>query len=427
MSKSKLTSSFTLQSSSARLDAAARWATGQALAYASVEDPVGLWYEAALPGREAFCMRDVAHMSAGAAALGLGAHTKNMLLQFAAHISASKDWCTYWEITKDGLPCPDDYTNDADFWYNLPANFDVVDCCYRQYLWSGDRDYLQDERFLQFYERSLNEYVRRWDRDGDGIPDHIRGEGRRGIASYVEDALTPKVAGDLVAAQYAAYNAYAAMSRLRGEDGKAEQCERLAGRLRELYDTQWWNEGKRRFNGAILQDGTPYEEYYLAASFLPLYFGLIPPGEKRALALEDLKRGGVSNVEEMSHLPDVYYASGEREEAFRTMLELSDERTARREYPEVSYSVIGNIVTGLLGVRPLADRSAIEVAPQLPGELQWVKAQGIALLGNRIGVDIRDGRLTVTNEEGPVIQVRAGDRQLAIGERESGSFELPAG
>ena len=104
MSMSKLTSPFTLQSSSARLDAAARWATGQALAYARNDDPVGPWYEAALPGREAFCMRDVAHMSAGAAVLGLGAYTKNMLLQFAAHISASKDWCTYWEITKDGSP-----------------------------------------------------------------------------------------------------------------------------------------------------------------------------------------------------------------------------------------------------------------------------------------------------------------------------------
>lgn len=33
------------------------WAKNQSLAYAFDDDPVGLWYEASLPGREAFCMR----------------------------------------------------------------------------------------------------------------------------------------------------------------------------------------------------------------------------------------------------------------------------------------------------------------------------------------------------------------------------------
>ncbi len=38
------------------------WAKEQALAYVhDGEDPVGLWYEAALPARDAFCMRDTAH------------------------------------------------------------------------------------------------------------------------------------------------------------------------------------------------------------------------------------------------------------------------------------------------------------------------------------------------------------------------------
>ncbi|MBO7742870.1 hypothetical protein I8J29_01590 [Paenibacillus sp. MWE-103] len=418
------TSPFALQSSSPELDAAARWAKAQALAYASSGDPVGPWYEAALPGRKAFCMRDVAHMSAGAAVLGLGAHTKNMLLRFAEHISVSKDWCTYWEITKDGLPCPDDYTNDGDFWYNLPANFDVVDCCYRQFLWTGDRDYLEDERLLRFYALSLNEYVRRWDRDGDGIPDHARGEGRRGIASYVEDALAPRVAGDVVAAQFAAYAAYAEMCRLRGDGAQASHYAALAERLRRLYDAEWWNEGKGRFNGAILQDGTPYEEYYLAASFLPLYFGLVAPGAKRERALDDLTRNGVSNVEELSHLPDVYYKTGRKEEAYRAMLRLCDERTARREYPEASYSVIGNLATGLLGLRPRADEGAIDLAPQLPADVSWAKADGIAMLGAVFGIELQAGRATVVHQGGPAVRIRAGGRVVAIGAGEAGTIEL---
>ncbi|WP_308636785.1 hypothetical protein [Paenibacillus silvisoli] len=414
-----ITSSFQLQSSSAELEAAAMWAKDQALAYASDRDPVGLWYEAALPGRAAFCMRDVAHMSTGAAALGLGGYTKNMLLKFAENITESKDWCSYWEITKDGLPCPDDYTSDADFWYNLPANFDVAACCYRQYLWSGDTDYLNDARFLNFYERSLNEYVQRWDRDGDGIPDHTRGEGRRGIASYVEDSLTPKVGGDLVAAQYGAYAAYGLMAKLRGEDGKAAQYGELARRLQQLYDTQWWNEGRGRFSSAILQDGTYYSNYYLSAQYMPVYFGLIASDEKRLLAVKDIVRNGVSNVEEMSHLPEVFFANGEKEEAYRVILTLSDKGTKRREYPEVSYSVIGSIVTGLLGVRPLADKGVVEIAPQLPAQVEWVKAEGIALLANKLAVDVRDGLVTVTNQEGSDVHVLVGERAVRIGAGET--------
>ena len=54
--------------------------------YAYDGDPVGLWYEAALPGRRAFCMRDVSHQVAGAQALGLSSYTHNMLRHFAENI-----------------------------------------------------------------------------------------------------------------------------------------------------------------------------------------------------------------------------------------------------------------------------------------------------------------------------------------------------
>jgi hypothetical protein len=65
------------------------------LAYAFTGDPVGPWYEAALPGRQAFCMRDTAHQGLGAHMLGLAQYTRNMLYKFAENISKSKDWCSY--------------------------------------------------------------------------------------------------------------------------------------------------------------------------------------------------------------------------------------------------------------------------------------------------------------------------------------------
>ena len=102
------------------------WAKKMALSYAhDGSDPVGHWYEAALPGRNAFCMRDASHQSIAAEILGLSKHNFNMMQKFARNISESKDYCTHWEIDKDDKPCPADYVNDANFWYNLNANFDV--------------------------------------------------------------------------------------------------------------------------------------------------------------------------------------------------------------------------------------------------------------------------------------------------------------
>src|SRR5436305_1269208 len=99
------------------------WATDQAMEYVRHGDPVGDWFESSLPGRNAFCMRDIAHQSAGAQVLGLRGEVKNMLRRFAENISASRDWCTFWEITGHNQPAEEDYDNDQDFWYNLPANF----------------------------------------------------------------------------------------------------------------------------------------------------------------------------------------------------------------------------------------------------------------------------------------------------------------
>jgi hypothetical protein len=64
------------------------WAKKQALIYVFDGDPVGLWYEAALPGRRAFCMRDVSHQAAGARVLGLAGYTHNLLRRFAENISS---------------------------------------------------------------------------------------------------------------------------------------------------------------------------------------------------------------------------------------------------------------------------------------------------------------------------------------------------
>lgn len=88
-------------SSDSVLQKSFNWAKKQALSYAHDDsnDPVGAWYEAALPQREAFCMRDVSHQSVGAHILGLSKHNKNMMRKFAQNISESRDYCSFWKST----------------------------------------------------------------------------------------------------------------------------------------------------------------------------------------------------------------------------------------------------------------------------------------------------------------------------------------
>lgn len=371
------------ESSSAALNEAFVWAKQQALSYAHWDDPVGPWYEASLPGRDAFCMRDIAHQSTGAHLLGLQAHNKNMLSQFAKHIAGGRDWCSYWEITKDGLPAPVDYTDDSDFWYNLPANFDLIDCCLRQYHWTYDKDYIQEPAMVQFYHRSVTDYIDRWDKDNDGLPEHYAFYGRRGIASYVEDGMHPLVAGDLVAALYAGYKAYAEIQQIRGYEGLYGKFVTKAAELRQKYNQSWWNERTGRYNGAILQDRSFHTGYYASAQYLPLQFGLVEEGVRLNSALLDVVRHGGNNVEERSYLAEIFYNYGLPEVAYSQLLQLSSPDTPRREYPEVSYSVVSSLISGMMGAAPDATCKVLATLPRL-SPVSWASAKHIPVWNNEV-------------------------------------------
>jgi hypothetical protein len=222
----KRLSRLELKSSDTRLVQSFNWAKQQAMAFVYDGDPVGPWYEASLPSRRAFCMGDVSHQVAGAQALGLSQYTHNMLHRFAENISASKDWCSYWEIDYLNRPAPVDYKNDSEFWYNLPANFDVLDACYRMYLWTGDRTYIEDPVFLNFYDHTVTDYVSRWDLGADRIMTRRNplqtSPFFHGDPSYEESRRDVTLGADLLATQFAGYRSYAAIQSIRGDHASAQ-------------------------------------------------------------------------------------------------------------------------------------------------------------------------------------------------------------
>ena len=353
-------SNLEFESSDARLAQAFAWAKTRALAYAHGDsDPVGPWYEAALPGRDAFCMRDVAHQTTGAAALGLYAQNRNMLERFAAAVSPTRDWAGYWEIDQLGHPSAADYANDNDFWYNLPANFDVLDSIVRMWRWTGDSSYLDDAAFQRFFRSTATDYVAAWELQPELILKRPRLMNRRlpqgkfvearGIPSYSEGEKDFNVGTDLLAAEYRGFESLRFLATRSDETESAQSYADTATKLMWIVEHKAWSVKDRHFMGFFSQDGSTDG----SGDTMVLYFGATkdPSHIRAALSYIEsepyLKSIG---IEEESYLAQIFYRYGEKSAAYERILDLTRPDKERRDYPEVSFSVIGAMVTGMMGV-----------------------------------------------------------------------------
>jgi hypothetical protein len=414
-------SRLVLESSDSRLVEAFDWAKGQALAFAFDGDPVGPWYEAALPGREAFCMRDVAHQSTGAHAIGLAPHTANMLHHFAENISSSRDWCSYWEMDRHNRPAPVDYKSDAEFWYCLPANYDVLDSCYRMYLWTGDLAYINDPDFLNFYARTVTDYEQRWNLDSATVMKRKRrmnivgdfNPGNplqvfRGNPGYNEGQRGFVLGVDLLSTQYAGYLAYAGIQQARGDDDLVRVYREKAFAVRALINNTWWDQSAAGFYSRLSET---YKLEGRADSAL-LYRDVVEDGPKLRSTLDAfvgaIRKTPSSGVEGESHHAEILYRYGVPDLAYAQMIDLARADKDRREYPEVSYSIIGAIVTGTMGITIDAGCGGRE-APCIKsqsglGDIAWAELHNIPVRTNEITVRHEGRRKTIfTNLKGPAL------------------------
>ncbi|TCD00340.1 hypothetical protein [Pedobacter psychroterrae] len=322
-------------------------------------DPVGPWYESALPPRSAFCMRDVAHQSIGGEILGLSKENKNMLRLFVNNISESKDWCSYWEINHLGKPAVEDYRNDKEFWYNLNANFDILNTGWKLYLWTGDEEYIKGAGFENFYEKSVTDYIGRWVLQVDSLlsrPTHPNApmpfndedsfHRCRGLPSYSEGVPNIKMGVDLVGAIYRGLMSYASILDVKGQHNKAKLFKEKAVGYQKSIDAFWWNDTVSRYHTFYSNDdkfGMEEGETFL------LWFDALKEGERKQKTIQHLLSKDW-NIENLSYFPLIMYQNGKPEKAYDYLLHLTDPTTSRREYPEVSFGVIKGFVEGLMGV-----------------------------------------------------------------------------
>jgi len=72
-----------------------------------------------------------------------------------------------------------------------------------------------------------------------------------------------------------------------------------------------------------------------------------------------------------SHYPEVLYKYGLHAEALDMIMLISDPSASRRTYPEVSFSVVGAVATGLMGISPL--ETGIATISRVGTASDWVE------------------------------------------------------
>jgi hypothetical protein len=364
-------------------------------------------------------MRDVSHQTAGAAALGLFEANHNMLHRFADSAAASRNWAAYWEIDGKGKPSSADYRSDADFWFNLPANFDVVDTIVRMWRWTGDESYRNDRRLQLFFRATLTDYIAQWQLQPESIlrrpriANQLRAKGEfvasRGIPSYTEGPKDFIFGADLLAAEYRAIRSYREIALAPDDKALAARLQTTADAIQHLLETIAWSQEHRHFNGVIQKTLSGFG----SGDTLALYFDAVKNPSHLRGALDyvsDPAYWKTINIEEESYVPVVLFRYGRTSAAYQVLLDLAAPGKPRREYPEVSYAVIAALVSGAMGIEPAptGDSYDVRTLPQPMTKTDTFSVTSLRIKGNIVDISHFAGPGTrFVNRKGPVLRWKA--------------------
>jgi hypothetical protein len=117
-------------------------------------------------------------------------------------------------------------------------------------------------------------------------------------------------------------------------------------------------------------------------------------------------------IEEESYLPQIFYQYGEKVAAYQRLMDLSRPDKDRREYPEVSFSVISALVSGMMGIETIYDpasrRPLIHSISRLAEKSDIAKMKGIRIRQNLVDLEhVGDQESSLTNRSGPPLHWQA--------------------
>lgn len=370
-------------------------------------------YWAGYAHRTAFYARDFVHQATAAQLLGLERENLTMLRTFANSATAERKWFPLWAFNFDGSAFATDYRGDDDFVREIPAVFELVELTARLYRWTGDANYLGDDLW-RYCSRSVSSFIRAHD---TVIPNGIaEGTGQgifQGTASYDEGPGAAVIeSGDGIAAQYAAFQGYAALAAARGEREIAGEYAAKADALAAMFNTEWGvTPDQFEYVRARDASGQALLGFGREASVFPALKGLIDPDSARTAAfvhwLDRMHHAHrPPNIESLTYLPEALFRYGLDAEAYGWMREIIASlflphhvraQGLNGDYPETAFTLVSQVVEGLAGVAPDAPNHAVTLCSHLPPELRWVDVRGIRIGGGEINVR-HDGTTVSTLE-----------------------------
>jgi len=382
-------------------------------------------YWAGYYDRTAFYGRDFVHQAVGAQIVGLWDENYSMFKIFAANATEARDWWTLWAFNFDGTPHQIDYRGDEKFVKEVPAQFELIEMAYKQYLWSGDKRYVTDSVLWNFYTRTLTDFVDLHDTNNNGVA-----EGKGGIwagsCTYNERGEYPIEAGDGIACQYQATLAYAHMLKARGEKEQAQSWYDKATELKKYFNNKWSvlnGNSSDSYARGINKKGVKLTGFGKENSwFMPLKL-ITEPGKRNDDYLqfisENLGEGigtmptAPHNIEAYTYIPDMYFHYNWNDEAWKWMKyilsvkDLPHERPSQGtngDYPEISYTIVSQVVEGMMGIDPNAITGHITTAARLPKGVNIVKINNVRFGNYRVDVEHTGIQKTVlTNQSSQVL------------------------
>ncbi|WP_169088394.1 chitobiase/beta-hexosaminidase C-terminal domain-containing protein [Paenibacillus sp. PL91] len=443
----------TLKSSNTLLEDNFKWATGQALEFVQTgkTGPVNVNKTGGQPGpftyipsywagykhRTAFYSRDFVHQAPGASILGLHNENFSMFQTFAKGMTEARKWYTLWAYNFDASNYTIDWRSDTNFVREVPAQFELVEKAYKQYLWTGNDDYINDPYLWDFYTKTVTDFITLHDTNGNGVAEGTGGGIFSGAVSYNERSDEKIIeAGDAIGSQYQAFLAYAHMLEAKGSSAEAANYFAKAQQLKDYFNNEWSiKDGDKAgsYARALGIDGqTKYAGFGKENSwFMPMKL-ITEPGQRNSNYLDYIsgeigngllydspttkarldKPNSPSNVEAYTYLPDTFYPYNRVNEGWKWLEFLMETRPNKHEqfnagtltngeYPEISYTIIGNVIEGLMGIEPNAPKHAVATAPRLSSEVPDVKVDFLKIGANELSVSHTGNTKTeLANKEG---------------------------
>lgn len=346
--------------------------------------------------RTAFYTRDFVHQATGAQIAGLSDENYSMFEAFAKECTEARKWYTVWALNFDGSVYALDYNNEDSFVREVPAQFELVEKAYKQYLWSGDKRYIENEDLWNFYTNVMTKYVDLHDENKNGVAQEVGTGIFNGSCTYNERGRRVIEAGDAIGSQYQATLAYAGMLKARGQEEESQKWYKKAADLKKYFNEEWSvaDGAESSYVCAWGPNGEKYSDFSKETSwFIPLKM-ISDPGQRNNdyidFVLENLGDGigtaptAPSNIEAYTYIPDMLFLYNRNDDAWKWMKYIASIKDQPHEvvtqgmngdYPEISFTYVSHAIEGMMGVEPSAGENRVATSPRLPSEVNDMAVQ----------------------------------------------------